>query len=50
MEICSRCIYDDRVSSIFFHVNGNCNYCRTIDNLIKEYSTGSEKAKMILKT
>jgi N-acetyl sugar amidotransferase len=43
VKICSRCIYDERVSQISFDEAGVCNYCKMIDNLKEEYGTGSDK-------
>lgn len=40
MKICTRCIYDERVPSISFDINGVCNYCHLIDTLTAEYDTG----------
>ena len=40
MKICTRCIYDERVSSISFDENGVCNYCKQIDELVASYGTG----------
>ena len=40
IRICSRCIYDERVSEINFDENGVCNYCLQIDKLTQEYGTG----------
>ena len=45
MKICSRCIYDERVSYITFDKNGVCNYCHQIDKLKDEYGTGSSKGE-----
>ena len=42
-QICSRCIYDERVSGIHFDQNGVCNYCHQIDELISDYGTGLSK-------
>jgi hypothetical protein len=39
-QICSRCIYDERVASISFDENGVCNYCRQTDDLKSLYGTG----------
>ncbi|MDO8994064.1 MAG: N-acetyl sugar amidotransferase [Daejeonella sp.] len=47
VQICTRCIYDERVSSITFDVNGVCNYCRQVDDLTLEYGTGTEKGLKI---
>lgn len=40
MQICSRCIYDERTPSINFDSNGVCNYCHMVDDLVKNYQTG----------
>jgi N-acetyl sugar amidotransferase len=45
LRICSRCIYDDRVSSIYFDEQGVCNYCRQLEGLVKEYGTGQSKGE-----
>ena len=45
LQICSNCIYDERVSGITFDSNGKCNYCAQIENLIEEYGTGQSKGK-----
>ena len=41
-QICSRCIYDSNVPKISFGSDGVCNYCQMIDNLKKQYGTGTE--------
>jgi N-acetyl sugar amidotransferase len=43
LKVCSRCIYDERVSSILFDENGICNYCHQIEQLKEEYGTGKKK-------
>ncbi|WP_106793790.1 N-acetyl sugar amidotransferase [Aquimarina sp. Aq78] len=45
LKICSRCIYDERVNGISFDQNGVCNYCKQIDSLKLQYSTGESKGK-----
>jgi N-acetyl sugar amidotransferase len=40
MKRCSRCLYDETVSSIVFDENGVCNYCHLHDQLNQEYPTG----------
>lgn len=45
LRICSRCIYDERVASIEFDADGVCNYCRQIDDLKREYGTGTESGR-----
>lgn len=48
-QICSRCIYDDRVDAISFDEMGICNYCYQIDRLARDYGTGREKGEMAFK-
>jgi len=43
VKICTRCIYDERMPEIHFDDQGVCNYCRRIEDLEKQYSTGTEK-------
>jgi N-acetyl sugar amidotransferase len=43
VKVCSRCIYDERVSAIVFDDEGVCNYCKQIDDLTEEYGTGKDK-------
>ena len=50
LKICSKCIYDERVNAITFDDKGVCNYCKQIDNLEKEYGTGTEKGNKELKS
>lgn len=45
LKVCSRCIYDERVSSIEFDKNGVCNYCHQVDKLVEEYGTGQKKGE-----
>ena len=45
LRVCSRCIYDERVSAISFDENGVCNYCRQIDQLTDDYGTGQAKGE-----
>lgn len=45
LRVCSRCIYDERVSSISFDDNGVCNYCKQLDKLVDEYGTGRPKGE-----
>lgn len=40
LKVCTRCIYDSRVSNISFDDDGVCNYCHQIDRLVDEYGTG----------
>ncbi|MBU5636080.1 N-acetyl sugar amidotransferase [Geomonas sp. Red69] len=41
IQICSRCIYDERVSSISFDDDGVCNYCRQVESLKEQFGTGT---------
>jgi len=45
IKICSKCIYDDRTPSIFYDVDGVCNYCHMVDELIEEYGTGTARGE-----
>ena len=47
LRVCSRCIYDERVSAITFDKDGVCNYCKQLDGLVKEYGTGNQKGDYI---
>lgn len=47
-QICSRCIYDNRISNISFDKQGVCNYCHQVDNLADEYGTGMAKGEQLL--
>lgn len=47
-KICSRCIYDERVSRITFDGDGVCNYCKTADAIKARYGTGEEKGEAAL--
>lgn len=54
LQVCTRCIYDERVPSITFDHEGVCNYCHQIDDLVDEYGTGrpkgTEKLQSIIET
>lgn len=45
LKICSRCIYDERVSAIQFDEEGVCNYCRQVEGLVAQYGTGLPKGE-----
>ena len=45
VQICTRCIYDERVASIEFDEHGVCNYCHQLDSLSEEYGTGRERGE-----
>ena len=40
LQVCSRCIYDERVPSISFDQAGICNFCHQTDRLVAEHGTG----------
>lgn len=44
-QVCTRCIYDDRVASITFDENGVCNYCHQLSSLVEQYGTGRPKGE-----
>lgn len=48
LRICSRCIYDERVSNIAFDEDGVCNYCRQVDELSEQYGTGTARGERAL--
>lgn len=39
--MCSRCIYDTSTPKITFNSEGVCNYCQMIDDLKRQYKTGT---------
>ncbi len=45
LKICTRCIYDERVSAIQFDEQGVCNYCRQVEALVDQYGTGQPKGE-----
>lgn len=45
ITICSKCIYDERVSYITFDQNGVCNYCHQLEKLKKDYGTGTKEGE-----
>ena len=45
MQICSTCIYDEKISSINFDSNGVCNYCHQIEKIKQEFKTGTPAGK-----
>lgn len=48
IQICSRCINDESVSGISFNDEGICSYCMTIDQLKKDYHTGTPEGEKML--
>lgn len=47
VQVCSRCIYDERVPAIHFDGDGVCNYCRQVDSLVAQYGTGQPKGEAL---
>lgn len=45
LKVCSKCIYDERVSYITFDENGICKYCHQLESLKKEYETGTKNGE-----
>lgn len=45
VQICTRCIYDERVPSIHFDTEGVCNYCHQVESLVDEFGTGRKKGQ-----
>jgi N-acetyl sugar amidotransferase len=50
IQVCTRCMYDERVSSISFDDEGVCNYCHQVDMLKQQFGTGSEKGQLLLQS
>lgn len=48
MIICTRCIYDERISGISFDEEGICNYCRQVESLETQYGTGQPSGEVML--
>jgi N-acetyl sugar amidotransferase len=47
MEICAKCIYDQRTPNIIFDDNGICNYCKQVERLNDQYQPGKEGQKKL---
>ncbi len=45
IQVCTRCIYDERVNAISFDEHGVCNYCLQVDQLKEQYGTGLPKGE-----
>jgi N-acetyl sugar amidotransferase len=41
-KFCSRCLFDEETPGIAFDEQGECNYCKRHDELIKEYPGGDK--------
>ena len=42
LQVCTKCIYDEKVSYITFDENGICNYCHQLEKLKNDYETGTK--------
>jgi hypothetical protein len=40
VQICNRCVLDEKVSLIEFDEKGECNFCKIHDENVKKYPTG----------
>lgn len=49
LQICKRCIYDETIPGARFDQDGVCIYCRQFDLMDKEYPTGEEGRKRLMK-
>ena len=49
LQMCTRCIYDNRIPMISFNGKGICNYCQQYDQMMDEYPIGSEGMAMLVK-
>ena len=45
LQVCARCIYDERTPRITFDANGVCNYCKMSDDLAVQYKTGTPEGE-----
>lgn len=45
LKICTRCIYDETVGGISFDADGVCAYCKMVDDLTKQYGTGTAEGE-----
>jgi len=46
-QVCKRCIYDSSTPNISFDSEGVCNYCRTHEQMEREYPTGDAGRKIL---
>lgn len=47
VQVCKRCIYDEKTPGITFDSEGICNYCRQHEQMDREYPTGEEGWKRL---
>lgn len=45
VQVCTQCVYDERVPQITFNSKGICNYCNLINKLKKQYGTNTNEGK-----
>jgi N-acetyl sugar amidotransferase len=45
--MCSRCVYDETLPGISFDLDGVCNYCHIHDEMVGQYPTGVEGARIL---
>ena len=49
IQVCKRCIYDDRIPRISYDEDGVCNYCLQYDQMMEEYPIGKKGLKILEK-
>jgi len=49
LKICTKCIYDESISGIYFDESGICNYCHTMERFKADFGTGTEEGQRKLK-
>ena len=47
MQVCTRCIYDERIPDISFDEQGVCSYCRQTEQFESEYPTGRQGREIL---
>mgnify|MGYP003379492475 CR=1 FL=1 len=45
IQICTRCIFDSTEGAISFDHEGVCNYCRLMEQLARDYATGTPEGE-----
>lgn len=48
LKICKTCIYDETIPAIKFDDDGICNYCRQVEQLKRDFSTGQPEGEKAL--
>lgn len=48
VQVCTRCIYDERVPAISFNDAGICNYCHQVDAMKELFGTGTDRGRLTL--